>query len=89
MSDKTSESKGPAGLRWTYLRPYGSGDQYAVGLYRPYDGTDEIEFVKAADGVPDYAVGEFTLSIDRAGLDEMIAELTWLRDNWGQVGRGE
>lgn len=88
MSDKKTEPTGPAGLNWTYLGPYGSGNRYSVALYQPYDGTDSIEFVKAAEGVPDYAVGEYSLDFNREELDKLIAELTWLRENWGEVGRG-
>jgi hypothetical protein len=88
VSGKKNEPTGPIGLNWTYLRSYGSGDRYAVGLYRGYDGTDSIDFVHAAEGVPEYAVGEYTLDFDREELDRLIAELTWLRDNWGEVGRG-
>lgn len=87
MSDKKNEPTGPIGLKWTYLRSYGAGDRYAVDMYQPLDATDNVEFVHAADGVPDYAVGEYTLDFDREELDRLIAELTWLRDNWGEVGR--
>ncbi|MFE0472652.1 hypothetical protein ACFW2V_13655 [Streptomyces sp. NPDC058947] len=88
MSGKEGGLVGPAGLRWTYLRPYGSGDRYSADLYRPHDGTDSVEFVKTADGVPEHSVGEYSLDFDRKKLDEVIAELIWLRDNWGEAGRG-
>lgn len=87
MSNEKGEQTGPAGLAWSYLRPYGAGDRYSVPLYRPHDGSDDVRFVKAAEGVPDYAVGEYTLDFDREELDQLIAELIWLRDNWGEVGR--
>jgi hypothetical protein len=76
------------GLTWTYLRLYGSGDRYSMDLYRPHDGTDTIEFVKAAEGVPNDAVGEYSLTFNREELDKLIAELVWRRDNWGKTGRG-
>lgn len=87
MSDEKSESTGPAGLKWTYLRPCGAGDRYSVDLYRPLDSTDDVEFVRADEGVPEYAVAEHSLSLDREELDRLIGELMWLRDGWGEVGQ--
>lgn len=86
-SEKEAEPTGPMGLRWTYLRAYGSGDRYSAKLYQPHDGTDSIEFVKADEGVPDYAVGEFSIDFSREELDALIAELIWRRNNWGKAGR--
>lgn len=86
-NEQEAESTGPLGLKWTYLGPYGSGNRYSTDLYRPHDGTDNVQFVKAAEGVPEYAVGEYSIDFSREELDLMIAELTWLRNNWGKVGR--
>lgn len=83
----TDRKGGPLGLRWTYLRPYGADDQYSVDLYRPYDGADNVEFVRADEGVPEYAVGEYSLNLGRKDLDELIEELLWLRENWGKTDR--
>jgi hypothetical protein len=78
---------GPMGLRWVYLRPYGAGDRYKADLYRS-EGSDDLYFVKVGKAAAREA-GEGTLDLDftKDGLDEMIAELTWLRENWGKVGR--
>lgn len=85
--NRDTSSAGPLGLKWTYLRPYGAGDRYSTALYRPHDGTDSVEFVKAADGVPEYSVGQYSVDFGREDLDKLIGELTWLRNNWGEVGR--
>jgi hypothetical protein len=87
--EKKAELTGPMGLKWTYLRPYGSGDRYSTDLYQGYHGVDTLTFATEAEGVPEYADGCIRHSVDfnRDKLDKMIAELIWLRDNWGQVGR--
>jgi hypothetical protein len=79
---------GPMGLRWTYLRPYGAGDRYMADLYRS-DGLDSLHFVKVGKAAA-RETGEGTLDLDftKDELDGMIAELIWLRENWGKVGRG-
>jgi hypothetical protein len=78
---------GPAKVRWTYLRPYGSGDRYSADLYAS-DSSDSLYFLKVGEPLTWEAKdGTLNLDFDRAELDQMIAELTWLRDNWGKVGR--
>jgi hypothetical protein len=89
--EKEAEPTGPMGLKWAYLRPYGSEARYSLDLYQGYHGADTLTFVTEAEGVPEYADGctGHSVDFDREELDKMIAELTWLRDNWGKVGRGE
>jgi hypothetical protein len=78
---------GPAGLRWVYLRPYGAGNKYKVDLYRS-DSSDSLYFLKVGEPLPREAEeGTLDLDFDSDELDQMIEELTWLRDNWGKVGR--
>lgn len=79
---------GPAGLRWTCLRPYGAGDRYSADLYRS-EGLDSLHFLKVGEPLPREAEeGTLDLAFDREGLRSLIAELTWLDENWGEVGRG-
>lgn len=77
---------GPARLHWTCLRPYGS-DQYVASMFRT-EGQDTLNFVKVGE-TPDRETEDGTLDLffTKTGLDDMIAELTWLRDNWGKIGR--
>lgn len=78
---------GPMGLRWVYLRPYGAGDRYKADLYRS-EGSDDLYFVKVGEpAARETEEGTLDLDFTRDGLDEMIAELMWLRDNWGKAGR--
>lgn len=78
MTRRRAPPAGALGLRWTYLRPCGTGDRYSLDLYRPNGGSDSVEPVEAAKGVPEYAVGEYELNLDRKELDDWIAELVWL-----------
>lgn len=78
---------GPAGLRWTYLRPYGAGDEYSVDLYRA-EGLDSLHFLKVGELLPREAEeGTLSLTFSKEELDKLISELTWVRMNWGAVGR--
>ncbi len=94
MSLKDSEGNvtatgpvGPAGFRWTCLRQYGAGDLYFADLYRA-DGLDSLHFLEVGTPLPREAQdGTLDLSFNKAELNELITELTWLRDNWGRVGR--
>lgn len=85
MSDESE--KGPLGLKWTYLGPYGCRSRYSVDMYRS-DGSDSLYFIEKDKPLPKEAqYGTLDLSFTREELDGMIAELTWLRDNWGEVCR--
>lgn len=78
---------GPAEFRWTYLRLYGAGERYSADLYRS-DGLDTVNFLKVGEKVPWEAQdGTLDLDFSKEELDKVIAELVWLRDNWGKVGR--
>lgn len=66
---------GPAGWRWTYLRPYGAGDRYQAELYRSH-GSDDLYFLEVGKSLPFEAKDDsLDLSFDREDVDRAIKEL--------------